>query len=50
MFGKKRFFELLLAFQEQSFEQQKELILKALADFQGSDLRRDDLSVIGFRV
>jgi PAS domain S-box-containing protein len=50
MFGKKRFRELLLKMNSQPMEDQKELIHKALVDYQGEQRRRDDIAVIGFRV
>ncbi|WP_176787839.1 PAS-domain containing protein [Roseospirillum parvum] len=49
-FGKKRFKELLLDIQGLPFEEQKERLLAALIAYQGGENRRDDVSVIGFRV
>ena len=50
MFGKKRFKELLLEVQDKSMAEQKQVINKALHDYQGDQNRRDDVSVIGFRI
>ncbi len=50
MFGKKRFSKLLLSLQGTPMKQQKEKIIESFAEFQGEERRRDDLSLIGFRV
>ena len=49
-FGKKRFKEQLLSLSGQSMSEQKDSIHAALNEFQGSEVRRDDVSVIGFTV
>lgn len=49
-FGKRRLRELLIAGQDFSFEDQKQQILSALNTYQGQETRRDDVSVIGFRI
>jgi len=50
MFGKKRFRELLLEAQGMPMKDQKDFFQQTLTDFQGEQNRRDDISVIGFRV
>lgn len=50
MFGKKRFSNLLWEIRDQSMIEQKESICNALLDYQGSENRRDDVSMIGFKV
>ena len=50
MFGKRRFRELLVDLGEMPLSDQKERILQALVDYQGGEVRRDDVSVIAFRV
>jgi ABC-type amino acid transport substrate-binding protein/serine phosphatase RsbU (regulator of sigma subunit) len=50
MFGKKRFKALLLRIQDKSMNEQKDIMLQALIDYQGEQKRRDDVSVIGFKV
>ena len=50
MYGKKRFRELLQGIQNQSMAEQKDIIYQALIDYQGDENRRDDVSVIGFKV
>ena len=50
MFGKKRFSELLLSIQDKPMDQQKSAIQQALLDYQGDETRRDDVSLIGFKV
>lgn len=50
MFGKKRLRELLLSIQDIPMSEQKEVIYQALLDYQGDEIRRDDVSVIGFSV
>ncbi|MBF0446728.1 MAG: transporter substrate-binding domain-containing protein [Magnetococcales bacterium] len=47
-FGKRRFTELLLKSRDIPFEEQKTILLQALTDHQGSESRRDDVSIIGF--
>lgn len=48
MFGKKRFKELLLQVSCLPMQTQKERISQALAQYQGDETRRDDVSVVGF--
>ncbi len=50
MFGKKRFKDLLVQIGDLSMAEQKERIQQALAAYQGDERRRDDVSVIGFKV
>ena len=50
MYGKKRFRKLLLSIQDKPMSEQKDIIYQALVDFQGDQNRRDDVSVIGFKV
>jgi serine phosphatase RsbU (regulator of sigma subunit) len=50
MFGNKRFKELLLSVQDKPMSEQKETIFQALLDYQDDENRRDDVSVIGFKV
>ena len=50
MFGKKRFREMLLGIQDRPLAEQKEIIYRTLIEYQGEQIRRDDVSVIGFRV
>ena len=50
MFGKKRFKSLLLDLQGRPMTEQKDRIRQALLDYQGNQVRRDDVSVIGFDV
>jgi len=49
MFGKKRFSKLLLELQEQPMDEQKSKLYEALIDYQGPEVRRDDVSLIGFK-
>jgi serine phosphatase RsbU (regulator of sigma subunit)/PAS domain-containing protein len=50
MFGKKRFKEVLLDSQHQSMPDQRDRIVEVLSDYQGGQARRDDVSVIGFKI
>ncbi|WP_460021438.1 transporter substrate-binding domain-containing protein [Magnetospira thiophila] len=50
MFGKRRFKQLLLDLQDRPVHQQMEPMMQALADYQGTQIRRDDVSVIGFKL
>ena len=50
MFGKRRFRELLAELADRTMKDQKKEILTAFRDFQGQENRRDDLSLIGFRL
>jgi CheY-like chemotaxis protein len=49
-YGKKRFRENLLKIQNLPMPEQKERIKDALVSYQGDEIRRDDISVIGFQV
>jgi len=49
-YGKKRFKENLLHIQSLPMLEQKERIYSALIDYQGDQMRRDDISAIGFHV
>ncbi|MDE2344108.1 MAG: SpoIIE family protein phosphatase [Betaproteobacteria bacterium] len=49
-FGKKRFTALLQAHRESSMMIQQDRLKEALESYQGGQKRRDDLSVLGFRV
>jgi CheY-like chemotaxis protein len=49
-YGKRRFQENLLSIQDIPMSEQKALIYAALIAYQGSQVRRDDISAIGFRV
>ena len=49
MFGKKRFKKLLLDVQDISMSEQKQAIHQALIEYQGSENRRDDVAVMGFK-
>jgi serine phosphatase RsbU (regulator of sigma subunit) len=49
-FGKRRFKNLVRAFQDVSFDRQREAVIQALRDHQGEQLRRDDVAVMGFEV
>ncbi|MGB0695573.1 MAG: PAS domain S-box protein [Rhodospirillaceae bacterium] len=48
-FGKKRFRTLLQDVQGLPMAEQKDRLLKSFADYQGYEMRRDDVSCIGFR-
>ena len=50
MFGKKRFKELLADIASHPMSDQKAAIYESLLEYQGDDVRRDDISVVGFRV
>lgn len=49
-FGKRRFTALLQEVAGRPLAEQREAILRALTDHQGTEERRDDVSVVGFRV
>ncbi|PCJ32753.1 MAG: hypothetical protein COA90_02160 [Gammaproteobacteria bacterium] len=49
-FGKTRFKELIIKNYQESMADQQELLLLALADYQGEAERNDDITVIGFRI
>ena len=50
MFGKKRFKQLLIDMEMLDFEEQKRMLMQALADYQGEETRRDDVSIVAFRI
>ncbi len=50
MFGKNRLRELLLSTQGAQMAGDKEELHRALKDHQGDERRRDDVSVVGFRL
>lgn len=50
MLGKKKFEELLLSVQGMAMSKQKEAIYQALLNYQGAENRRDDVTVMGFRI
>ncbi|MCP5367701.1 MAG: transporter substrate-binding domain-containing protein [Hyphomicrobiales bacterium] len=50
MFGKRRFMDLLRSIQGLPMADQKDAVLQALSAFQGQENRRDDVSVVGFRL
>ncbi|WP_165602600.1 PAS-domain containing protein [Candidatus Terasakiella magnetica] len=50
MFGKKRFKNLLLSLRGVPLFEQKFRILEAVADYQGYEIRRDDMALISFKV
>ena len=47
-YGNKRLRNLLLENYRKPFSDQKKLIIQSLADYQGTQLRRDDVTVVGF--
>jgi len=49
-FGKRRLKSLLLSIQELPFDEQRERIYEAFTEFQGDQVRRDDVAVIGFEI
>jgi serine phosphatase RsbU (regulator of sigma subunit) len=49
-FGIGRFLTLLDQHQDQPMADQKSLLVNALADYQGQEIRRDDVLVLGFRL
>ncbi len=49
-FGKKRFKTLLSDCHNKPFAQQKKIIMSEFEEFQGQEERRDDVSLIGFKV
>jgi len=50
MFGKKRFKELLLSMEKLPFTEQKKKLYKTLLEYQNEEVRRDDVSVVGFKI
>ncbi len=49
-FGKNRFKQLIVAMEHLPMKEQKERLQSTLQDFQGQEMRRDDVSVIGFEI
>ncbi len=49
-FGTSRFKDLLVDIEEKAFEEQREAMMKTLADHQGENDRQDDIAVIGFTI
>jgi ABC-type amino acid transport substrate-binding protein/serine phosphatase RsbU (regulator of sigma subunit) len=50
MYGKKRFTKLLLEIQDRPMCEQKQIIHQSLIDYQGDENRRDDVSLLGFKI
>ena len=50
MFGKKRFKELLLSMEKLPFTEQRKKLYKTLLEYQDEEVRRDDISVVGFKI
>ena len=49
-YGNKKFKKFLLSIQEKPMNKQKELILENLKNYQTTNTRRDDITVIGFKI
>lgn len=49
-FGKKRFSRLILEHRSLPMMEQKNLVMQAFYEYQGNQRRRDDVSLLGFRV
>lgn len=49
-FGKKRFSTLILEHATKAMPEQEEIIMNAFYEYQGSQHRRDDVSLLGFRI
>ena len=49
-FGKKRFARLLLDISSKPMPQQEDIIMQAFYQYQGKQRRRDDVSLLGFRI
>lgn len=49
-FGKSRFKSILLNNYKKSFDEQKEIILSELREYQGESDRNDDITIIGFKL
>jgi len=49
-YGNKGFKNFLLTIQDQPFKEQKISIIEELNNYQGDNIRRDDITVIGFKV
>lgn len=48
--GKKKFQEIILNNYNRPFEEQKELLVNNLKEYQGNETRNDDITVIGFKI
>ena len=49
-FGRNRLKKLLTDVHKKDFIQQKGLVEKELKDYQGDELQRDDITLIGFKI
>ena len=49
-FGKRKFSKIIHDNQHESFSHQEELLLGSLAEYQGDEIRNDDVTVIGFEI
>ena len=49
-YGKRKFGELIINNKAQDFSNQKEVLLNALAEYQGDEARNDDVTVVGFKI
>ena len=49
-YGNKKFKKLLLSIQEKTMAEQETIILKTLKEYQGDNERRDDITIIGFKL
>ncbi|NPA59862.1 MAG: transporter substrate-binding domain-containing protein [Epsilonproteobacteria bacterium] len=49
-FGKRRFFELLEKYHKRTLDEQKDIFLNTLKEYQNTQERNDDITLIGFRV
>jgi len=49
-FGKRRILDLLLRLKDRPMAAQREAILETFTEFQGDELRRDDLTMVGFQL
>jgi len=50
MFGKRRFKEVLLKTQNIPMKDQRSALIKAMHEYQGDQRRRDDVSILGFKL
>ena len=50
MFGKKRFQQLLLENHQRPFDVQRQILIDTLRNFRGDSDRKDDVTVIGFKI
>ena len=49
-FGKRRFIELITEHHSKPFSEQKEILWELFSRHKGSELQRDDITVVGFRI